>query len=171
MKALVPLDGSDYASRIAATVRRLVDIQPDVEIHLVTVLDPKAVRGRAESVLAEAPAAGVGQFTVRTPLPRVVESHGEAMERAASESRNWLDNLGKREFPAAAVTAHVTWDDHAAEGINAFAEELGADLIVMAAHGRSGFSHLVAGSVTEAVIRTAKRPVLVQGPAVSETPS
>jgi nucleotide-binding universal stress UspA family protein len=167
MKALIPLDGSDHASRITSTVRRLVALQPDIELHLVTVLDPKSIHGRTEHALVEAPAAGVGQVHVRTPLPRIVESHGEAMGRAATESKNWLEALGHREFADAAVTAHVAWHDHAAEGINALAEELDADLIVMAAHGRSGLSHLVAGSVTEAVIRTARRPVLVQGPGVS----
>jgi len=39
-------------------------------------------------------------------------------------------------------------------------EKLRADLIVMATHGRSGFSHLFLGSVTEKVIRTAPCPVL-----------
>ena len=36
----------------------------------------------------------------------------------------------------------------------------GADLIVMATHGRSGIGHLVMGSVTAAVLRTARVPVL-----------
>lgn len=166
MKALIPLDGSDYASRIVSTVRRLVELQPGIEVHLVTVLDPKSIHGRTEHALVEAPAAGVDRVHIRVPLPRVVESHGQAMQRAASETRNWLEALGKREFPAAAVTGHVAWDDHAPAAINALAEELEVDLIVMAAHGRSGISHLVAGSVTEAVVRTARRPVLVQGPAV-----
>jgi nucleotide-binding universal stress UspA family protein len=40
------------------------------------------------------------------------------------------------------------------------AERMRADLIVMATHGRSGFSHLLMGSVTEKVIRTAPCPVL-----------
>jgi nucleotide-binding universal stress UspA family protein len=40
------------------------------------------------------------------------------------------------------------------------AEKSRADLIVMATHGRSGFSHLLMGSVTEKVIRTAPCPVL-----------
>lgn len=35
-----------------------------------------------------------------------------------------------------------------------------ADLIIMATHGRSGLSHLLLGSVTERVIRTAPCPVL-----------
>lgn len=35
-----------------------------------------------------------------------------------------------------------------------------ADLIVMATHGRSGLSHLLMGSVTEKVVRSASCPVL-----------
>jgi nucleotide-binding universal stress UspA family protein len=35
-----------------------------------------------------------------------------------------------------------------------------ADLIVMGTHGRSGFAHLMLGSVTERVLRTAHCPVL-----------
>jgi nucleotide-binding universal stress UspA family protein len=38
------------------------------------------------------------------------------------------------------------------------------DLIVIATHGRSGFSHLVMGSVAERVVRTAACPVLTIGP-------
>jgi len=41
------------------------------------------------------------------------------------------------------------------------ANELGADLIVMVTHGRTGLEHLVMGSVTEKVIREASCPVLV----------
>jgi nucleotide-binding universal stress UspA family protein len=40
------------------------------------------------------------------------------------------------------------------------AEQRKADLIVMATHGRTGFSHLLLGSVTERVVRGAKCPVL-----------
>ena len=38
--------------------------------------------------------------------------------------------------------------------------DYGADLIVMGTHGRSGFQHLLAGSVAEQVIRRARCPVL-----------
>lgn len=41
------------------------------------------------------------------------------------------------------------------------ARELGADLIVMATHGRTGLEHFVWGSVTEKVVREASCPVLV----------
>ena len=47
--------------------------------------------------------------------------------------------------------------------ILAQAGRLGADLIVMGTHGRSGFERLLLGSVTEKVLRTAKQPVLTVG--------
>jgi nucleotide-binding universal stress UspA family protein len=57
--------------------------------------------------------------------------------------------------------------------ILAQATRLHADLIVLGTHGRSGFQHLVFGSVTEKVLRIARQPVITVGlPATdtSETP-
>ena len=39
-------------------------------------------------------------------------------------------------------------------------EEVGADSIVMATHGRKGVSHFFLGSVAERVVRESPRPVL-----------
>jgi nucleotide-binding universal stress UspA family protein len=39
-------------------------------------------------------------------------------------------------------------------------QRLGADLVVMATHGRRGLKHLVLGSVTERVVRESTAPVL-----------
>ncbi len=43
--------------------------------------------------------------------------------------------------------------------------KLGADLVVMATHGRKGFKHLVLGSVAERVVRESRVPVLMVRPA------
>ena len=51
-----------------------------------------------------------------------------------------------------------------AETINQAAEDLGADLIVMATHGRRGMTRLFLGSVAEHVVRTLSRPVLTIRP-------
>lgn len=46
------------------------------------------------------------------------------------------------------------------EGIIHFADEINADLIVMATHGRKGLAHLIAGSIAEEVVNHTQRPVL-----------
>lgn len=57
-----------------------------------------------------------------------------------------------------------TRSGEAADGILAQAQEMDADLIVLATHGRKGVSHFLIGSVAERVIRRAPRPVLVVRP-------
>jgi nucleotide-binding universal stress UspA family protein len=52
----------------------------------------------------------------------------------------------------------------AADGILAEAQEMDADLIVLATHGRKGVRHFLIGSVAERVIRRAPLPVLVVRP-------
>lgn len=46
------------------------------------------------------------------------------------------------------------------EGIVNFAESINADMIGMATHGRTGFAHVLAGSIAEDVVSHSKRPVL-----------
>lgn len=46
------------------------------------------------------------------------------------------------------------------EGIIYFADSINADLIAMATHGRTGFAHVLAGSIAEEVLSHSKRPVL-----------
>jgi len=45
-------------------------------------------------------------------------------------------------------------------GVIYFGESIDADLIAMATHGRTGFAHVMAGSIAEDVVGHAKRPVL-----------
>ena len=46
------------------------------------------------------------------------------------------------------------------EGVIRFADGIDADMIAMATHGRTGFAHVIAGSVAEDVVGHARRPVL-----------
>jgi nucleotide-binding universal stress UspA family protein len=57
-------------------------------------------------------------------------------------------------------TISVYNDLNVEEGVIRFAESIDADLIAMATHGRTGFAHVIAGSVAEEVVGHAKRPVL-----------
>src|SRR5215467_5486165 len=68
-----------------------------------------------------------------------------------------------------ATVARIPWTAHVEEGAPAqcvleFARSLPADLIVMGTHGRSGFEHLMLGSVAEKVLRNASCPVMTVPP-------
>jgi nucleotide-binding universal stress UspA family protein len=57
-------------------------------------------------------------------------------------------------------TINVYNDLNVEEGIIRFSDSVDADMIAMATHGRTGFAHVIAGSVAEDVVSHAKRPVL-----------
>jgi nucleotide-binding universal stress UspA family protein len=164
MRALIPVDGSDTSLRAFSSVRRLLALQPGFELHLLMVLDPKQAHESAENSVVATPAVSAGRVFVETPFARLVESHGEVLERIAAETRVDLERIALEQVPASTTVVHTRWDAHTAAAINTFAEEIDADLIVMSTHGRSGIGHALAGSVAESVIRTATRPVLIQGP-------
>lgn len=45
------------------------------------------------------------------------------------------------------------------DGIMYFSEDIEADMIALATHGRTGFMHLLSGSIAEDIVNHAKRPV------------
>ncbi|MCS6972870.1 MAG: universal stress protein [Cyclobacteriaceae bacterium] len=57
-------------------------------------------------------------------------------------------------------TINVFNDITEEEGIIYFADSINADMIAMATHGRTGFAHVLAGSIAEDVVNHSKRPVL-----------
>jgi nucleotide-binding universal stress UspA family protein len=57
-------------------------------------------------------------------------------------------------------TMNVFSDRSEEEGILHFASSINADLIAMATHGRTGFAHVLVGSITEDVVNHSIRPVL-----------
>jgi nucleotide-binding universal stress UspA family protein len=57
-------------------------------------------------------------------------------------------------------TLNVFSDKSEEEGILHFAATINADLIAMATHGRTGFAHVLVGSIAEDVVNHASKPVL-----------
>jgi len=57
-------------------------------------------------------------------------------------------------------TLNVFNDVSEEEGIIYFADSINADLIAMSTHGRTGFAHVLAGSIAEDVVSHSRRPVL-----------
>lgn len=163
MKVLVPLDGSERSNGVLPAVLAFAGLAPNVQVHLLSVQDPRAARDSADRPLMEA-APGGTPVVLATPGPKAIESRGEALERLHKEVEDDLYNLANARLPGVDVTFHVRWSKDPAAEILELAGEIGANIIAMASHGRSGLSHLITGSVTEAVIRTAAVPVAVVGP-------
>jgi nucleotide-binding universal stress UspA family protein len=84
-----------------------------------------------------------------------------AAERAGLEKQ--LRALVPAEAEAMGVTTHVSIIDggRAAETIVAAAERLNVDAVSLGSHGRGGIARALLGSVAEAVVRSARRPVLI----------
>jgi len=81
---------------------------------------------------------------------------------AAAQAK--LERIGHQNIqPETHSIVLVMMGDPAAK-ILQLASQLGADLIVMATHGRKGLRRLVLGSVTEHVVREAPCPVLTVKP-------
>ncbi|NVJ86035.1 MAG: universal stress protein [Algoriphagus sp.] len=64
-----------------------------------------------------------------------------------------------KEFEMKNVKAEIYNSTSEEAGITQFAEDVDADLIAMATSGRTGFLHLITGSIAEDVVNHAKRPV------------
>jgi len=137
-RVLVPLDGSPVAEAILPFIKEIAG-SLDVEIVLLRV-----VSLTPEEAIGVAP-----KFALDTPA---------ALEQAAQrylEAR--VEDLRARAIRASARVAV----GEAASEIVAAARQIGADLIAMTTHGRSGLGRLLFGSVAESVLRTAPTPVFL----------
>jgi len=89
-------------------------------------------------------------------------------EPDASEVRRMLHDVQPMDRDV--VFEHRLLDGDPAAQIAALAKAEDIDLIVMSSHGRTGLGRMLLGSVAEAVMRRAERPVLNVKPAVKTEP-
>lgn len=73
--------------------------------------------------------------------------------------RKYMQDFAKK-LQLKNYTINIFNDLSEEEGIVYFADSINADLIAMATHGRTGFAHVMAGSIAEEVVSHSKRPVL-----------
>jgi nucleotide-binding universal stress UspA family protein len=78
-----------------------------------------------------------------------------------ADAEQQLQKIIEQRVPKDIPSQTIISQEEAAEGILRVAGEVGAEVIVIATHGRTGWRHLVFGSVAERVIREAHCPVLV----------
>jgi nucleotide-binding universal stress UspA family protein len=79
--------------------------------------------------------------------------------RPDHEMKKAMENFVKK-LNLKNYTMNVFSDRTEEEGILHFASSINADLIAMTTHGRTGFAHVLIGSIAEDVVNHAKKPVL-----------
>ncbi len=92
-------------------------------------------------------------------LPRQVAmmpAVDELIERVRAETAEEMSRLGAR-FPQART---IVREGPPRSTILQVASEVGADVIVMGTHGRTGLAHVLFGSVAEHVVRHSTIPIL-----------
>ena len=134
-RILCPIDFDEHSTRALARAEEL------------------ALRHGAELLLLH---------VVARPDPIVTPSTGPAIQARTARAR--LDELAaKVREGGLRCEAAILGGDPALQILQA-ARDGGADLIVMATHGRHGVSRVVLGSVTEAVLHATKCPLLTIPP-------
>lgn len=142
---LVPLDGSEPSERALPYASAL---SAALRTHLVLL----TVWEGAEAGLAETNPA------MATGIAQAAQTH----------FTTYLDGIRARLKEPDIRTVVVPGD--AADEIAAAAREIGARMIVLATHGRSGVSRWIYGSTAGRVLRESAMPVLAVGPHVPERP-
>jgi universal stress protein A len=136
-RILAPTDFSSLSERGVAEAQSLAH-SLGAELVLLHVVEPAVMAGDL-----------YGASAMATVIEELQHSARQALERAVAK----IKKRGQR--------CHgVIANGGAAAAIVDTADRLRADLIVLATHGRSGFSHLLLGSVAERVVRSAACPVL-----------
>ena len=139
-RILVPTDFSPPCEAALATAGALAT-QFGADIHLIHVLeDPSTTAADASDVSTDGPSG------LRESWRKEAQAQLNAL----------LDPPKDVQFR---VITGVMFGSPARAIVN-YARDYAINLIVMGTHGRSGFAHLLLGSVTERVVRTAECPVL-----------
>lgn len=73
-------------------------------------------------------------------------------------ARPALENTAKR-YMLKDYTINIYNDVYEDQGILTFAQHIGADMIALGTHGRTGIGHLISGSIAEDVVNHATQPI------------
>jgi nucleotide-binding universal stress UspA family protein len=140
-RILVPVDGSPTSQRGLEEAARLAKTL-HATLRLVHIVDETALTLNPEAATATAPL--LEQFT---------EGGRQVLANALA--------VAGREGVQAETVMHENLAGRVADRILAEADNWRAELIAMGTHGRRGIRHVVLGSDAEAVVRSAKVPVLL----------
>lgn len=142
---LIATDGSELAGHALDHGLKLAKALGS-RVTIVTVTEPAAIVGGGYAAMA-----GTGF----DPIPELIDAQKKVADGVLEAAAATAKGQG--------VDARTLLVDNSfpAEGIVAAAEQTGADLIIMASHGRRGLDRLLLGSQTSNVLAHSKVPVLV----------
>jgi len=107
--------------------------------------------------------APLSLVTVQEPIPSF--AYDEWENAAEDWSRSYLNGVVERVRPLAGDDVSATLlSGHVVDALEEEAKAQGVDLVVMATHGRGAFSRAWLGSVADAFIHHASRPILLVRP-------
>ncbi|MFT5880379.1 MAG: universal stress protein A [Moritella sp.] len=135
---LCPTDFSDTANTAIEYASELA-LKYDATLHLVSVINE---------------IHGFDSFQVLAITPNEIHEH---MLKITQEK---LDELTES-IPPSIPLHTIVLEGHPSTEITRAAKEFDCDMIVIASHGRTGFEHILIGSVAEAVTRHSHCPVLI----------
>jgi len=98
----------------------------------------------------------------------IISVHGEAFTYPPDYVKS-MQESAFRQFEELMAPLSIKWEPHIETGaiaptIARLTGTIGADLVIVATHGRSGLKRLFLGSVTEQLIRTVRCPFLIVTP-------
>lgn len=137
--------------------------------HILVPLDGSRL---AESVLPAAAAMADG-FGAQVTLLHIIEErapetvHGQPHLTEADQAQAYLEEVARRPvFRDRTVELHVhrSKEGDVAESLMAHAREMGADLVVLSTHGRSGLRGLLFGSIALRALQRGTTPILLVNP-------
>ncbi len=152
-KIVVPLDGSRLAECVLPHAQELASGCATEEVVLVSVTERIAGFTRATE-LSEAGG----------PVPPPGQPGGEVpvtIGKMQRQAQRYLDRIAKPLQKKGIRVRTEVLLGNPAEEITSFAEREGADLVLIASHGRSGLSRWAHGSVADKVFRATCVPVLM----------
>jgi nucleotide-binding universal stress UspA family protein len=116
----------------------------------------------AAATIARASAAKIALLMVHQPVPYAGFKDAPWKAAQAKGEQEYLASIAAElERGASISTTHELLIGDVVETICEHAKDIGADLIVMTSHGRTGFSRVWHGSVADGVLRQSALPVLM----------
>lgn len=157
-RILIALDGSPASLAVLPAAMELARCAK-ATIVLLRVVEPVPLFDAAMGLSAAAFATGVTPYIPATIQD--IEATEQVCSRARAELAEIAGLLADEELSA--IESRVVVAAHPAAAIVDFATAMRVDVIAMSTHGR-GLSRWLLGSVTDAVLRTSKFPLLLSRP-------